>query len=107
MTNHTKTTRHSDGHYHISGNKYRLLIGSRVQVLNGNAYKTNGGLTKSGLKLNKWGRIVSAKKHLTAKKENRLEKNGYFAKKGTFGFVKKDSKRRTAKRTTKRTKNDD
>ena len=103
MTNHTKTTRNADGHYHINGKKFRLLIGSRVQVMNGTAYKTNGGLTSTGLKLNKWGRIVSAKKHLTAKKENRLEKNGYFAKKGTFGFVKKNSKRRTAKRT----KNDD
>jgi hypothetical protein len=39
---------------------------------------------------NKRGRWVSRKKHLSAKKEKRLEKHGYFAKKGTFGYVKKD-----------------
>jgi hypothetical protein len=39
--------------------------------------------------MNKWGRIVSLVKHRTAKKEKRLEKAGYFAKKGKFGYVKK------------------
>ena len=33
-----------------------------------------------------------AKKHNTAKKEKRLEKAGFFAEKGKFGFVKKDKK---------------
>lgn len=37
-------------------------IGSRRQVMNGNAEKTKGGLTKKNLKYNKWGRIVSVKK---------------------------------------------
>ena len=37
---------------------------------------------------NKWGRIVSKKKHMTAKKEKRLQKHGYTAKKGKFGAVK-------------------
>jgi hypothetical protein len=43
-------------------------------------------------------RIVSLKKHLTAKKEKRLEKYGYFAKKGKFGYVKKSVKRRQSKK---------
>ena len=38
--------------------------------------------------MNKWGHIVSAKKHATAKKENRLRKYGYTARKGKFGAVK-------------------
>jgi len=46
--------------------------------------------------MNKWGHIVSAKKHATAKKEKRLEKHGYFAEKGKFGYVKGSP--RTAKR---------
>ena len=39
--------------------------------------------------MNRWGRIVSANKFKTAKIEKRLEKSGYFAKKGKFGYVKK------------------
>jgi hypothetical protein len=38
--------------------------------------------------MNKWGRIVSLNKHVTAKKEMRLKKYGYSAKKGKFGYVK-------------------
>ena len=47
---------------------------------------------------NKHGEIVSRKKHLTAKKEKRLEKHGYFAQKGKFGFVKKQSKSKSKSR---------
>jgi hypothetical protein len=83
-----KPLRQSDGLYHIDGKKYGILIGSRTQVHNGTAYKTPGGLRKTQLLMNKWGHIVSAKKHATAKKEKRLEKHGYFAEKGKFGFVK-------------------
>ena len=43
---------------------------------------------KSNLMMNKHGRIVSAKKHKTAKKEKRLQKHGYFTRKGKFGAVK-------------------
>jgi hypothetical protein len=87
-----RPTRQSDGKYHIHGSTYKVLIGSRQQVHNKTAYKTPGGLTNSDLMMNKWGRIVSLAKHKTAKKEKRLEKAGYFAKKGKFGFVKKDKK---------------
>ncbi len=55
--------------------------------MNGSVHKTTGGLTKADLVMNKWGRIVSAKKFKTAKKEMRLQKHGFFAKKGKFGAV--------------------
>jgi len=96
-----RQTRHNDGMFHINGNKYRELHGSRVQVMNKTAYQTNGGLKKSDLMMNKWGRIVSVLKHKTAKKDKRLEKAGYFTQKGKWGFVKKDvksKKNRTKKR---------
>jgi hypothetical protein len=77
-----------DGTYTIKGKKYKELFGSREQVMNGTAYKTEGLLTKDDLMYNKWGRIVSKTKYRTAKKEMRLEKYGYGAKKGKFGYVK-------------------
>jgi len=73
-------------------------FGSRAEVFHGNAKKTSGGLTKKDLIKNKHGEIVSRKKHLTAKKEKRLEKHGYFAQKGKFGFVKKASKSKSKSR---------
>jgi len=90
-----KPVRQPDGFYHVDGKKYAILTGSRTQVHNGTACKTPGGLRKSQLLMNKWGRIVSAKKHATAKKEKRLEKHGFFAKKGQFGYVKKTAKRQS------------
>ncbi len=68
----------------------------------GSAYKTDGQLVKSDFIMNKHGRIVSAKKHATAKKENRLVKAGYGTKKGKFGYVllgdKAKSKRSRSKK---------
>ena len=84
----TRYTKNAHGHYLIHGHKYEKLEGSRAQVVHGTAYKTSGGLTKSQLLMNKNGRIVSRKKHATAKKEKRLVKAGYGTKKGKFGFVK-------------------
>jgi len=94
-----------DDMYHIKGKKYPELVGSRTQVMNKTAFKTSGNLTKKDLMMNKWGRIVSAKKHKTAKKEKRLEKAGYFAKKGKFGYIKKT--RRTRKNKSKKMKGGD
>ena len=71
-----------------------LTTGSRRQVFNGNAIHTTGGLEKKDLMLNKWGRIVSRKKHHTAKREKRLEKAGYYAERGFFGAVTYKSKNR-------------
>lgn len=92
-----RPTRQEDGYYHINGKKYGQLIGSREQVRNGTAYKTEGNLVKSQLFTNKWGRIVSLKKHRTAKKEMRLRKYGFYAKKGKFGYVKKTVRTRKMK----------
>ena len=80
-----------NGVYEIGGKEYKELIGSRQQVWNGTAYKTKGELKKKELMKNKWNRIVSKKKHITAKREKRLEKYGYFAKKGKFGYVLRET----------------
>lgn len=88
-----RPVRHEDGTYHIDGKKYKELFGSREQVMNGTAYKTEGLLKKKDLIKNKWGRIVSLKKHRTAKKEKRLEKAGFFAEKGKFGYVKRETRK--------------
>lgn len=68
-------------------------FGSKRQVWNGTCKKTRGGLTKKDLKKNKRGRIVSKKKSLQAKKNNRLKKAGYYTKKGKFGAFKKKNKK--------------
>ena len=98
-----RPVRGADGYYTVDGKRYKELFGSREQVFNGTSYKTEGSLRKYDLIKNKWGRIVSAKKHKTAKKEKRLEKYGYFATKGRFGYVKRTPKR-TAKNRSKKNK---
>lgn len=92
------------GTYTVKGKVYKELFGSREQVLNKTAYKTTGGLTIDDLLMNKNGRIVSAVKHKTAKKEKRLEKYGYFAKKGKFGYVKKGKRSRRNRKTQRKQK---
>ena len=76
-------------------------IGTRAQVWHGTALKTSGGLTKKHLMMNKHGRIVSRKKHNTAKREKRLVKAGFITKKGHFGFIKKSSRRHSSRRRSK------
>jgi hypothetical protein len=98
-----RPTRNQLGYYVIDGKQYKELFGSREQVMNGTSYKTEGSLRRHQLIMNKWGRIVSAKKHKTAKKEKRLEKYGYFAQKGKFGYIKRTPKR-TAKNRSKKNK---
>lgn len=88
-----RPVRQEDGFYYIDGKKFKELFGSRLQVWNGTAYKTSGNLTKGDLVMNKWNRIVSEKKHKTAKKEKRLQKYGYFAEKGKFGYVKRATRK--------------
>jgi hypothetical protein len=99
--------------YIMPSMKVKKTFGSRAEVFHGNAKKTTGGLIKKDLLKNKHGEIVSRKKHLSAKKEKRLEKHGYFAKKGKFGYVKKTAKKvakkvkapkKTSKKTGKRVK---
>jgi hypothetical protein len=83
----------ADGTYHIHGRKFEKLEGSRAQVWHHTAHQTPGGLTKMHLVMNKHGRIVSKRKHTTAKREKRLVKAGYLTKKGKFGYVKRDGTR--------------
>ena len=83
-----RVSKGEDGKYHIKGKSYEKLIGSRAQVFHGTAYKTAGELTKTNILMNKHGRIVSAKKHATAKREKRLVKAGYLTRKGKFGAIK-------------------
>lgn len=91
---HRHTRSEKDHMFHVHGKRYPNLIGSRVQVKNGTAYKTTGGLCSNDLMMNKWGRIVSRLKHKTAKRERRLEKAGFFAQKGKFGVIKKEGTRK-------------
>lgn len=84
-----KIVKQPDGLYHIKGKTYEYLYGSRTQVMNETAYKTNGGLKKSEIGYNKNGHIVSLRKSKQAKKDNRLVKAGYHTKKGQFGYVYK------------------
>ena len=77
---------------------FEQTTGTRAQVWHGTAKKTSGGLTKSALMMNKHGRIVSRKKHNTAKREKRLVKAGFLTKKGQFGFIKKGSRRHRSRK---------
>jgi len=94
----TRYTKNANGHYLIHGHKYEMLEGSRAQVMHGTAYKTSGGLKKHELLQNKNGRIVSRKKHNTAKREKRLVRAGYGTKKGFFGAVPLGSTRHHKRR---------
>lgn len=76
-------------------------IGTRCKVFNGSAKQTSGGLTKSDLKKNKHGRIVSKRMSEIATKEKRLLRHGYGTKKGEFGWVhvgNKSAKRRKSRK---------
>ena len=90
---HNSYKRRPDGKYTINGHVFERLVGSRAQVWHETAYKTSGGLTRMALVMNKNGRIVSEKKHKSAKREKRLLKYGYTAKKGKFGAVKIGAKK--------------
>lgn len=94
-----------DGKYRVNGKGYKQLVGSRAEVWHETAYKTCYGkdcLTRKDIMMNKHGRLVSRKKHNTAKREKRLQKHGYFTKKGKFGWVRKDGKKTSKKRTRRR-----
>jgi hypothetical protein len=65
-------------------------VGSKLQVWNGNAKHTSGGLTRKDLMRTKHGRIVSRRKHAAGQKAiKNLRKAGYIAKKGTFKLFSK------------------
>ena len=97
MTEHDEEVK--TGEMTQEGGKRRRhsAIGTRAQVMHGTAHHTSGGLTKKDLMMNKHGRIVSKLKSHRAKKEKRLEKAGYFTKKGKFGYVKKEGTKKSRK----------
>jgi hypothetical protein len=66
--------KHDDGMYHIDGQKYSLLEGTRAQVWHDTAYKTTGGLNHDDLTQNEEGRIVSKVKSELGKSQNNLGK---------------------------------
>jgi hypothetical protein len=87
----------------VRGN-FKCLIGSRREVWNGTCHHTSGGLTKKDLFMTKNGRIVSRAKHFTAKKEKRLVKAGYGAKKGVFGYVKLNGSKKSSGKKSKKSR---
>jgi hypothetical protein len=66
-------TRNKEGGYTVAGNIYETLTGSRENVFNGKSFKTTGGLTKSDLIINKYGKILSKKKSIDGKISKNFE----------------------------------
>ena len=108
-----KSKRGSNGKYNMNGRSFQMLVGSRAQVMNGTAYKTTYGavkpkgdaLTKTHLKYNKNGRIVSKiKSSKKGKLLAQLRRAGYTTKKGKFGAVKINGRRTRSTRKRRRTR---
>jgi len=59
--------KHKDGHYYIDNNQYQLLSGTREQVWDNIAYRTEGGLIKSDFIMNSMNKIVSKSKSIHSK----------------------------------------
>ena len=74
-------------------------VGSRRQVWNRTAKQTSGGLTRSDLFQDKYGNIKSRKASNKAKRNKNLKKAGWTFKKGQFGAVKVEEKKKGTKRT--------
>jgi len=93
---------------------YKNLVGTRAEVMHGTAYKTGYGkvkseggnsLTKTNLKYNKNGRIVSKTKSAKGPALlKQLRDAGYTTKKGTFGAVKTAKNGRRVKSSSRKTK---
>jgi hypothetical protein len=64
----------TDGKYHVEGNKYEKIRGTREEVWCGTAYQTTGELKKRDLEMNKYGRVVSKVKMITATIDNNFVK---------------------------------
>ena len=65
-----------DGKYHINGGIYEKIRGTRDEVWRGSAYQTTGELKKMDLEMNKYGKIVSKVKMITATMDNNFIKCG-------------------------------
>ena len=76
-------------------------VGSRRQVWNKTAKQTSGGLTRSELFQDKYGNLKSRKASKKAKKNKNLKKAGWTFKKGSFGAVRIEEKKKKGKKKTK------
>lgn len=65
-------TKHKDGYFYINNIKYEKLTGNRQEVWEEIAYRTPGGLTKSGLIINNYGKVVSKNKSEYSSNDMRL-----------------------------------
>ena len=72
-------------------------VGSRRQVWNRTAKQTSGGLERSDLFQDKYGNLKSRKASKKAKKNSNLKKAGWTFKKGSFGAVRIDEKKKGKK----------
>ena len=79
-------------------------VGSRRQVWNKTAKQTSGGLTRSELFQDKYGNLKSRKASKKAKKNKNLKKAGWTFKKGSFGAVRIDEKKKKGTKGKKKTK---
>jgi hypothetical protein len=64
--------RNKNGNYIINGIEYDQLVGTREEIFNNLAYKTTGGLTKDDLIINPAGKVISKKKSVQEKINNRF-----------------------------------
>ena len=62
-----------DGLFHIDGNVYEKIEGTREEVWNDTAYQTAGKLKKCELLINHKGKIVSKAKSIDGKANNKLD----------------------------------
>ena len=69
-------------------------VGSRRQVWNRTAKQTSGGLTRTELFQDKYGNIKSRKASRKAKSNKNLRKAGWTFKKGSFGAVRVEEKKK-------------
>ena len=74
-------------------------VGSRRQVWNKTAKQTSGGLTRSELFQDKYGNIKSRRASKKAKRNQNLKKAGWTFKKGSFGAVRVEEKKKGKKKT--------
>lgn len=64
----------TDGKYHINGGIYEKIRGTREEVWCGTAYQTTGELKRMDLEMNKYSKIVSKVKMITATIDNNFIK---------------------------------
>ena len=72
-------------------------VGSRRQVWNRTAKQTSGGLERTDLFQDKYGNLKSRKASKKAKKNSNLKKAGWTFKKGSFGAVRIEEKKKGKK----------